>query len=133
MQRIGVTFGTPIKFAIMSLPVFTAVCEFNNPNDTYLFEKLGDLRSITLTKGFLELPSARDQLIVIKSSIKCMTSFFNYQIPCYGRILWFELRYETDDYTILSIFDTKGKLLSSQETKHENPLVIPKQNNDMPN
>ncbi len=103
----------------MKPPILSAVCNSYNPiiNDIYL--QMGDLRYIPLTNGFLEL-NPRDQLIVIKACIRTHSNLLKFNVPGYGRILYYELYIQTKEFTSLTIFNIKGKLLSSREIKSFN-------------
>lgn len=94
-----------------SYVIISAVCEFTIPQINEIYLQLGDLRSVDLTVGFLNL-DVRDQLIVIRSCIRMHSNLFKSKVPAFGKILYYELLIRTEKINTISKFNTKGKLIT---------------------
>ncbi len=116
----------------MKPPVLSAICQYDVPkvNSTYL--ELGDLRNVLLTFGFMNL-EPRDQLIVVKACIRTHMNLLKGMVPAFGEVIHYELFMQSEDLTSVTVFSTSGKLLTSTDTTHENPLIVPNVYYDLPN
>lgn len=116
----------------MKQPVLSAICEFDIPKVDNTYLQMGDLRNVQLTFGFMNL-EPRDQLIVVKACIRTHMNILKGMVPAFGKVIHYELFMQSEDLTSVTVFNTSGKLLSSTDTTHENPLIVPNVNYDLPN
>ncbi len=130
MQKIGGKLAQNKIF--MKPPVLSAICEYDIPKVDNIYIELGDLRNVQLKSGLLSL-DVREQLMVVKACIDTHFKLLQGKVPAFGQILHYELLIQTEELTTITVFNTSGKLISSNEVRHENPLILPNVNYDLPN
>lgn len=92
----------------------SAICEHSSPTDLSLYKQVGDLREITLELGFDEL-NERDQQMVAKTCIHAHRRLLNGEVPCFGKVLYYQLYMPNNSLCKYFTFDTSGKYISNDK------------------